>query len=116
MQVLISGTNALFVTDAAFKFVKERKNGERKEKKKEKKIHNQKQVKSEHQKAHFTLRSVQKVYYFKQMLKVVPKFAPIQQTLITLCAVLGKHRAFIPTILNILTVYSLTQHKPEILA
>ena len=36
MQVLISGTNALFVTDAAFKFVKERKNGERKGEKKKK--------------------------------------------------------------------------------
>ena len=34
MQVLISGTNALFVTDAALKFIKERKNGEKKGKKK----------------------------------------------------------------------------------
>ena len=51
------------------------------------------------------------------MLKVVPKFVPIQQTPITLCVQFGgnMYQAFIPVILNILTVCSRMQRKPETL-
>lgn len=92
-----------FVTDAALKFVKE-KNGENKENKKSLILYTQAKA-SKIRKSECTLH-----------LKISTESVPIQQTLITLCAVLGKHQAFIPIILNILTVYSLTQHKPETLA
>ena len=118
MQVLLSGTNAPFVTNAALKLRKERKKWGEKGRKALYIYctHNQKQVKSERQKAHFTLRPVQEVCYLKclKQFQSLFRFNKHQSPFVRSFGG-NMYQAFIPVILNILTVCSRTQRKPETL-